>query len=265
MGFRHALICLLVAAPAAAQDFSGIPEPLTSDRPDFTESTNIVPPGHFQVEGGFTFSRVEDEEAHSLGELLVRIGMGERVEARIGAGSYDRIDTGVPGADRITGFEDPFVGMKVLLTPSDPNLLPPGRPVAALLLSTSIPAGDDELTADEWVPEAKLALSWDLTDRVSLGSNVNWAYASDGDERFHRFHQFSASLTSGISLADRLGAYVEYFGFSEEVPDGSATHYLDGGFTFQVSNDLQLDARVGFGLNDPSPEWFAGVGAVVRF
>ncbi|MFP5284457.1 MAG: transporter, partial [Thermoanaerobaculia bacterium] len=258
----HALICLLVAAPAAAQDFSGLSEPLTTDRPDFTESTSIVPPGHFQAEGGFTFSRVEDEESQSLGELLVRIGMGERVEARIGAGSYDRIDTGVSGADRITGFEDPFVGMKLRLTPGDPNLLPPGRPVAALLLSTSLPVGDDELTSDEWVPEAKLALSWDLTDRISLGSNVNWAYAVDGGDRFH---QFAGSLTTGLSLADRLGAFVEYFGFSEEVPDGSATHYLDGGFTFRISNDLQLDARVGFGLNDPSPEWFAGVGAGVRF
>lgn len=262
MGFRLAVICLLVAAPVAAQDFSGIAEPLTSDRPDFTESTSIVPRGHFQVEGGFTFSRVEDEEAQSLGEVLVRIGLGERVEARIGAGSYNRIDTGVPGADRITGFEDPSLGMKIGLTPGDPDLLPPGRPMMALILATSIPVGDDELTADEWVPEAKLALSWDLTPRVSLGSNVNYTYAVDGDERFH---QLSGSLTSGFSLTDRLGAFVEYFGFTEETDGGPDTHYLDGGLTFGVSSDLQLDARIGFGLNDPSPEWFAGVGAVVRF
>lgn len=262
MGFRLAVICLLIAAPVAAQDFSGIAEPLTSDRPDFTESTSVVPRGHFQVEGGFTFSRVEEGDAQSLGEVLVRVGVGERVEARIGAGSYNRIDTGVSGADRITGFEDPSLGMKIGLTPGDPDLLPPGRPMMALILATSIPAGDDELTADEWVPEAKLALSWDLTPRVSLGSNVNYAYAVDGDERFH---QLSGSLTSGVSLTDRLGAFVEYFGFTEETDGGPDTHYLDGGVTFGVSSDLQLDARIGFGLNDPSPEWFAGVGAVVRF
>jgi Putative MetA-pathway of phenol degradation len=263
MGFRLAVICLLViAAPVAAQDFSGIAEPLVGDRPDFTESTSVVPRGHVQVESGFTFSRVEEEEAQSLGEVLVRVGVGERVEARIGAGSYNRIDTGVSGADRIAGFEDPSLGMKLGLTPEDPDLLPPGRPMMALILATSIPVGDDELTADEWVPEAKLAFSWDLTDRVSLSSNVNWAYAVDGGDRFH---QLSATLSSGISLTDRLGAFVEYFGFTEETDGGPDTHYLDGGVTFGISNDLQLDARIGFGLNDPSPEWFAGVGAIVRF
>ncbi|HSK75218.1 MAG TPA: transporter, partial [Thermoanaerobaculia bacterium] len=78
-------------------------------------------------------------------------------------------------------------------------------------------------------------------------------------------HQLSASLSNGFSLTDRLGAYLEYYAFSEETLDGPSTHYLNGGFTWSLSPDLQLDARVGFGLNDPSPDWFAGVGAAVRF
>ena len=53
MGFRHAVICLLVAAPVAAQDFSGLPDPLVTDRPDFTESTSIVPPGAYMKIGRF--------------------------------------------------------------------------------------------------------------------------------------------------------------------------------------------------------------------
>ncbi|HSK74833.1 MAG TPA: transporter, partial [Thermoanaerobaculia bacterium] len=171
-----ASLVLLAAAPLAGQDFSGIAEPLTSDRPDFTESTAIVPRGHVQVEGGYTFYRVEEEEGSSLGEILVRIGAGERWEARIGAGSYNRIDTGVSGAGDITGFEDPSLGIKIALSEDDPNLLPPGRPVMALLLGTSVPVGDDELTTDEWEPFAKLALGWDLTDRWSLSSNVNYAW-----------------------------------------------------------------------------------------
>jgi hypothetical protein len=253
---------LALAAPLAAQNFSGLDDPLVADRPDFTESASTIPPGHFQVESGATLYRVDDEESETLGELLVRIGAGERWEGRIGVGSYVGIDPGTPGSDRITGYADPSVGIKVRFNEDDPALLPPGRPVMALLLSTTVPVGDDELTADEWVPGAKLALAWTLTDRFSLGSNVNYTYAVDGGERFH---QFAGTLTGGVTLTDRLGAYLEYFGFSEEVPDGSTTHYIDGGLTFGVSNDLRLDVRAGFGLNDPSPDWFAGVGAVVRF
>ncbi len=99
-----------------------------ADRPDFTESTLTIAPGHVQVEGGFTFSRFGDEESQSFGEILVRIGTGERVETRLGIGSYSRIDPGFAGADTISGYEDPFVGIKVRLNESDPNLRPPGAP-----------------------------------------------------------------------------------------------------------------------------------------
>jgi outer membrane putative beta-barrel porin/alpha-amylase len=257
-----ALLGLLAAAPLAAQDLSGLPEPLVTDRPDFTESTSTVPPGHFQVEGGATFTRLGDEESQSLGEILLRVGAGERWEARLGIGSFSRIDPGLPGTDTISGFEDAYAGLKVRLTEDDPDLLPPGHPAIALLLATTVPVGDDELTSDEWQPEAKLALSWDLTPRLSLASNLNYAYPADGPDRFH---QLAASLTAGLSLTDRVGLYLEGFGFSKESADGSSTSYVNSGLTFLLSNDLQLDVRAGAGLDDPHPNWFAGLGAAVRF
>lgn len=253
---------LALAAPALAQDFSGLPDSLVTDRPDFTESTATIPQGHFQIEGGYTFTRQGDEEASSLGELLLRVGAGERVEARFGIGSYGQVDTGVPGSSTLSGYEDPFVGVKIGLNASDPNLLPPGRPQMALLLSTSVPVGSDELTSDEWQPEGKLALAWDLTDFLSLSSNLIYGYPSDGEERFH---QFGATLSTAFSLTDRLGAFVEAYGFNKESLNGSSTTYLNGGLTFGVSNDVQLDIRVGAGLDDPSPNWFAGIGGGVRF
>jgi hypothetical protein len=252
----------LLAAPLGAQDLSGLAEPLVTDRPDFTESTSAVAPGHYQLEGGFTFARIGDEESQSFGELLLRIGVVERWEARLGIGSFSRIDPGLSGADTFSGYEDPFIGLKVRLTEEDPDLLAPGHPVVALLLATTVPVGDDELTSDEWEPEAKLALSWDLSSRLSIASNLNYAYPADGEDRFH---QWSGSLTAGFSLTERMGAYLEGFGFSKESVDGSATQYINTGLTYQLSNDLQLDARVGAGLEDPSPNWFAGIGAAVRF
>jgi hypothetical protein len=144
----------------------------------------------------------------------------------------------------------------------DPGDLAPGQPAAALIVQISLPEGDEDLTEDEWVPEAKLALAWELTSRFSLGSNLNYTYAVDGDDRFH---QLAATLTGGLSLTDRLGAYLEWFGFSEEAEDGPSTHYLDGGVTFLINNDLRVDARVGTGLNDADPDWFVGVGGAVRW
>ncbi|HSN87869.1 MAG TPA: transporter, partial [Thermoanaerobaculia bacterium] len=244
------------------QDFSGLDDPLITDRPDFTESTDTVPLGHFQLEGGFTSTRVDDEDSRSLGELLLRVGLSDRLEARIGAGSHTRIDG--PGGD-VSGYEDPSLGVKIRLSP-ETEMLPPLRPTVALILATSVPVGDDELTSDEWVPEAKLGFSWALTERFGLATNLNWAYppggGGGGDDRFH---QFSGSLSGALSFTDRIGGYLEYFGFTEEEEGGPGTHYLNTGVTYLISNDLQLDLRYGRGLNDPDPDDFVGIGASVRW
>jgi hypothetical protein len=255
---------LLVAASLSAQDFSGLPDPLGTDRPDFTEGTSTVPVGHYQLEGGYTFTRQGEEDSSSLGELLLRIGVGDRVEARLGIGSYTSADTGIPGASKLSGYEDPTIGAKIRLNTDDPDLLPPGWPHLAVLLATSVPVGSDELTADEWQPEAKLALGWDFTDRFSLGSTLIFAYPSDSADG-ERFSQLAASLSAGFSLTDRWGAYLEGYGFNKESRDGSSTTYLDTGLSYLLSNDVQLDVRVGAGLEDPSPNWYAGFGGSVRF
>ena len=249
---------LLLSTAAVAQDgWTGLEDPLITDRPDFTESTSTVPRGHFQIEGGTTVSRVEDVDSTSFGELLVRIGTGERWETRLSAG-YARVETPFSEA---SGLEDPSVGIKVRFT-EDPGELAPGQPAASLIVATAIPQGDEELTDDEWVPEAKLALAWELTPRFSLSSNVNYAYLVDGDDRLH---QLGLTLSGGTPITDRLGAFLEWFGFSEETDDGPSTHYVDGGVSYLINNDLRVDARVGTGLNDADPDWFVGVGGGIRF
>lgn len=257
-----AVLPLVQAAQGLGQDLSGLPDPLESDRPDFTEGTATMPVGHYQLEGGYTFTRQGEEDSSTLGELLLRIGAAERVEARLGIGSYTWVDTGVPGASKLSGYEDPMIGVKIRLNTDDPNLLPPGWPHLAVLLESSVPVGSEELTSDRWQPEAKLALGWDFTDRFSLGSTLIAGYPSDGDERFS---QFAASLSADLSLTDRWGAYLEGYGFNKESRDGSSTTYLDTGLSYLLSNDVQLDVRVGAGLDGPHPNWYAGFGGAVRF
>jgi hypothetical protein len=108
----------------------------------------------------------------------------------------------------------------------------------------------------------KLAAGWELTDRFSLSSYLNLSYLAEGDERFS---QVAASLSAGFSLTDRLGAFLEAFGFSEETSGGPSTQYVNGGFSFGVTNDLSLDVRAGAGLNDASPDYVVGAGGAFRW
>ena len=241
-----------LTAPLAAQTAEDTA--IDPDRPDFTEGTGIIPLGRVQVETGFTYSRVEDEGTSALGEILVRIPLSRRVEARIGVGSYDWIGRTGPNGE---GYEDPELGVKVLLGGGSAHHLE-----VALLFLTTIPVGGQELTADAWQPTAKLALSWELTKRFSLSSNLNFAYLADGDRRFS---QVAASLSAGYSLSERLDSFFEVFAFSREAAGGPSTRYADTGLAYAVNDNLKLDVRVGFGRNDAQPDYFVGTGAGIRW
>jgi hypothetical protein len=122
--------------------------------------------------------------------------------------------------------------------------------------------GARALTADVWQPRAALALHWDLPANWSLESNLGGARLADGDRRFD---QLFASLSAGFTINARWGGFLEGYVLSKESADGSATHYTDAGLSYQVSNDLALDVRLGAGLDQPHPNWFTGLGASVRF
>ncbi len=245
-------------APLAAQEAPAAPDDsIDPDRPDFTEGTGIIPLGRMQVETGYTYSRVEDEGTSALGEILVRVPLGKRVEARIGVGSYDWIGRTGPNGE---GYEDPLIGMKVRLN-QDADPQTPWRPEVALLFLTTIPVGGHDLTADAWQPTAKLALGWELTKRFSLSSNLNLSNLSDGSRRFS---QVAASLSAGYSLTDRWDSFFEVFAFSREAAGGPSTRYADTGVAYAVTDNLKLDFRVGYG-RDAEPDYFVGTGAAFRW
>lgn len=238
-------------APAQESD------PLVTDRPDFTESAATVAPGRFQFEMGYTFTRSGTEELHNMGELLARLGILPWLEGRLGLNSFSVLRD--PAADR-EGLEDLTVGFKAVLNRKETDASR-AEPRVALLVGTDLPTGDGDVGSSEVVPGATLAASWDLSGRLVMASNVGWAYAIDEDERYG---QGLASLVFGYSVSGPLTAYVEWFGLLPESRGDGASHYLNGGLAWLLSPNLQLDWRLGAGLQDPDPNWFTGVGVSFR-
>ncbi|HVF10770.1 MAG TPA: transporter [Abditibacteriaceae bacterium] len=254
-------ICLCGAAlmGAAQGQENKESEPIITDRPDFTESTETVPDRMTQVEGGATITRASSEKSRTLGELLIRKALGRKLELRIGVPTHLRV---VDGNGSASGFEDGSLGFKVMLSQgSQQSGLK--KPRVSLIGATSLPTGSKRFRENTLQPEVTLALGWDLTERVGLASNLNYAYLSEEGERFS---EFSGSLSLAYSLSERVGSYVEFFGF---VPSGGRadTRFLNGGFTYLINNDFQLDARLGFGLGNPGngSDYFWGIGAARRF
>lgn len=252
------------AAPLQAQDTPLDPGELIGDRPDATESSAVVPAGFFQLETGVLFTRDDDGgqevDVFEGPGTLARIGLGGRTELRLGWAGVVEVD-----ADGETdGVADAELGAKMSLRTGEA-----GGPAVAFLAGVSLPVGDDELTSDRYDPSFRLAVDHDLSDRVSLGYNLGMAWSSevtgDGEPVRETFSRFVYTAALGFALGERLGAFAEVFGEEPVDAPGSSAASVDGGFTYLVRRNVQLDLFGGAGLTDEAADWFVGTGLVVRW
>ncbi|MDZ4685517.1 MAG: transporter [Planctomycetaceae bacterium] len=253
--------------PGDAKPEGGPPgpdEPLASDRPDFTEASCTVGAGVLQIEMGYTVFYDDDgvtrAVAHSFPETLYRIGILEDwLELRIGWNYGAESETVGGISTNASGSQDLYLGVKLGLTPQQGWL-----PEMSLVPQMTVPLGSP-LTNDRVLPGANWLYGWDINDWLSAGGSTQANLRVD-DLTDDTYTEFAQSFTFGYTLTERLGAYTEWFMLSPIQADSAPTeHYLDAGLTFRVTNDLQLDVRVGKGVSGASVDFFSGAGAVVRF
>ena len=243
----------------------GRDEPLAADRPDFTEVSTTVGRGVAQLEMGYTYlfddQDGEKTAGHSLPETLLRVGLlAEWLELRIGWNYAEQRTITGGGTTVETGSEDLYLGLKLGLTPQEGIL-----PEMVLIPQMTVPVGDPPFTAGEVLPGLNWVYGWEISDRISLAGSTQGNGAID-EATGGRYLEMAQSMVIGYTLLDRLGAYTEWFAFFPYSADtAKPEHYFDGGFTFSVTNDLQLDVRAGVGLNDAAGDYFVGAGSVVRF
>jgi len=248
---RAAVGALLVAALTPGVAWG---DPLVTDRPDFTESAETVPRRSHQVEGGYTFAATGGDGEHALGELLLRLPLGARVEARVGAGSY--LIVSEPGAADTYG--DPSLGVKVKLLDARPGGAPD---LAAMVTLIAERAGAS--AARRLIPELKLLAARDLSSRFALSANLGAAFNEDGASGI-------ASLSLGIDLCPWLGAFAEAFGVGPMRTRDGRSAFVDSGLTWRLHDDLQIDARAGAGRivvadHDTDDASFIGTGLSYRW
>jgi hypothetical protein len=239
------------------------PPPLVTDRPDQTESTSIVPSGLVQLEAGWSWVHEVDggvrARTHSM-PGLVRVGILERLEGRLGFEGFQSVARdGRPVSS--SGLGDSELGFKYRLW--DGGLW---IPELALIVQVSIPTGSEGFSSERADPGVLLAFSNAISERLSLGYNLGsvWSSVDDGGGRRTALVDVIYTVALGISLTGRLGMFVESFG-SVGVQKGAAdSHSLDGGFTYRLADNLQLDVSAGLGLNRAASDWFAGAGVAVR-
>ncbi len=194
-------------------------KPLVTDRPDFTESTDAIPQGYSQLEAGYTFTYDREgsdrTREHTAPELLLRIGIAENFELRIGWDGYSWTDSQFEGEtrggrritreDTSNGAQDMSLGFKHKLVEQDGKI-----PHFGVIGAITVPSGSAGISSGDVDPEVVFLWAYDVNDRFAIAGNVGVALPTDVHGRFV---QTFASLSTAFTLTDELGTYLEYFGF----------------------------------------------------
>jgi len=258
------MMCLMLVSP---QQVSAETVEMITDRPDATESSQTVLPGYIQIESGMTFFQEDeggvDTSSFAVPETLVRIGLDQNSELRLEFAGYNQLREKPAGGStaQTDGFGDGGIGFKVRLGEDD--LL--GE--MAFLTMMTLPWGEDGISSGRVEPSYRFTFARDLNEDLSLGCNLGQAWVSEedlfGDKDTRSVFQYTLAL--GISLTDRLGSFIEFFG---DIPTGSGSsgpaNSFNGGFTYLLKENVQLDVVSGVGLSGSAEDWFIGGGISIR-
>jgi hypothetical protein len=246
---------------------------IETDRPNFTASPNVVPKGALQIETGFVWENDKQSLAGivsapkgsvitfrnlTVNTTLLRFGLTDNIELRFNTSfnnNREIFSDGFSSQDNVTkskGFSTSFIGFKTNLYKNDKLSI-------GFLGHLYIP----ELTSGDFTrensllnvaPEFLIPLTYEITDRfgVALQYGLTWDGATANPT-------FTYTLALGYSITDKLSFYLEPYGFI--IDKGEEIHSINGGFTYLINNNFQVDLTGGLGLNESAPDNFVNCGA----
>lgn len=232
------LIILIIPGVGLSQE---IPD-FNAGRPGAAETSTIVPKGYYQVETGWTLTN------SGSGYLMVRTGLSNRMECRF---SFN--DLSFEQSPLLGGL---MGGILYQLTEESGR-----RPKTSLLFTLSIPNSDDGMVVDETQYNLIVPFSSTISDHVSLGWHLSASYFQIGGEAQMDL-AYAAAL--GCDLAEKIGVFIEVYGGGPTDKLSEVSHSLDGGITYQILDNIQIDINGGFSLSNNSNDTFLDFGVAFR-
>jgi Putative MetA-pathway of phenol degradation len=246
------------------------PAPFSSDRPGQTTTPGIVPPCYPQVELGWTHT--EDKDASGtrtkndqFPNTLLRFGVIPNAEVRVGYVGYNWQNTTPPkgSGTRSSGSGDANLGVKYRFLEASGWL-----PESAFLAQLSLPVGAKDFSSDKADPSFLFAFTNPINDFLSFSYNLGaaWQTGQDSDtNQNHTLSNFNYTASLWFTLTEHLGAFVEAYGSIAMNPSNSPSNALDGGFTYLILENFQVDISGGKGISEAATDWYVGAGFTYRY
>ncbi len=240
--------------------------PMSTDRPDTTESPITVDAGHLQIESTlFDYGRNDDgsfeEEVFTYGTMNVKFGLLNNIDLQIVFDCYTEVEnkdkaTGI--TDTVDGFSDVQVRLKINSWGNDG-----GKTALAFFPFIKIPTGT-ALSNDKVEGGLIMPFSLELNETMSLGlmPEVDFVRQDIGDGYDA---EFVHTAVLGFDVMNQVGGFVEYVGVagSDSGFDYQASAVV--GVTYGYSDNIQFDTGMRFGLNKAAEDLGLFVGLSTRF
>lgn len=253
-----AALAVAAAAPAQAKD------EIVTDRPDVSESSEVVGKGRFQIETSLVSQR--DEAAGTRVRTLntptlLRIGIAEQFELRVESDGYTRLraDGAVPL--RASGMADTALGVKWHMQDGDDD---DHVPSVAWLLHADFATGAKAFRGQGVRPSLRVVAEWELPQGWSVGAMPG--VFSDRNEAGERYSAGLLALVLGKDFTPQWRGYVEY-----SLDQWAATRHggkvssWDAGVAYVLNKDLQLDFSFSRGISQSAVDASWGLGLSVRY
>jgi hypothetical protein len=244
---------------------NGFENSIETDRDSYTPSTRTVVVGRSILESSYSFvDNRRVAETHSFPELLLRFGLTDRLELRLG-GNYEVGGAGsdVSGASGGEEFESGkllresqlLYGIKVRVSDQESWL-----PESSVILQGHTPTnGPDPATAFT----AGYVFGWELPDEWKLDAAIRFG---DDKEEGDRYEAWAPSVVLRKTIAEQWNVHAEYFGrYSQNREVDFVRHTFSPGVHYLITPNVELGLRVGWGLNDQTEPFFSNVGLGWRF
>lgn len=254
--------CTLAALPAHADG----DEPLSTDRPDVVESSQVVGKGRVQIETSVQWERQRGDGPRSetlSTPTLLRVGAGKQFELRVETDGRERIrSSDSAGTSRVAAYADSAVGVKWHAADQEGEGLA-ARPSIAWLAHADLPTGSRALRGHGVRPSLRMVAEWELADGYALG--VMPGLAVESDEAGKRYGFGLLAATVGKDFNERVRGFVELAASQiARAAHGGTEATFDAGLAYLLNKDCQLDVALARGLNRRSPDLRLGVGLSVR-
>ena len=240
---------------------------LSTDRPDQTESAYTVDAGHVQVEMdlvNFTYDRHSADgtrtEVWNVAPMNVKLGLLNNVDLQIVLDNYVEVRTrNVSGATRrASGFGDLTARLKINLWGNDG-----GRTALAVMPFVKLPLSASRLRNGKTEGGLIVPFAIELTEGWSLSVMTEVDFVSD--ETSGHDLEWLNSFNLGHDFTDKLAGYLEFVSVVGNAPGFDSVGQVDVGFTYGVTDDVQLDLGCNFGVTKSAPDFRPFLGVTIRF